>query len=132
MASTRAQWRSCSSCRSRYDKSYASGGSLVLGLWGAWTLAHVVWYSKAPENYELIWGGMYRMRAPMIFLWTCVGVPIFITGLVLWVVRGGAIIEPGALWAIHRTRIDGGGIRHSSDPLISTIHPTRVGDPLPS
>ncbi len=58
------------------------------GLWGAWTLAHVVWYSKAPENYEWIWGGMYRMRAPMIFLWTCVGVPIFITGLVLWVVRG--------------------------------------------
>jgi hypothetical protein len=52
--------------------------------WGLlWTRAHVAWYSKAPDDYERIWGGMMRTRAPGVFVWTLVFNPIFMTGSVL-------------------------------------------------
>ena len=57
------------------------------GLWAAWTLAHVVWQVKAPDDYARIWGGMMRGRGPGLLLWTVVLIPIFATGFALFVAQ---------------------------------------------
>jgi hypothetical protein len=57
------------------------------GSWAAWTLAHVVWQGKAPDDYARIWGGTMHVRAPERLFWTVVGIPIFVTGFMLFVAQ---------------------------------------------